>query len=184
MNVLKWKGCVQYDLTKDIGIKIVDFGNACYIDKHFTDNIQTREYRSVEGILRAPYTQSTDLWSLACLVFEMLTNDFLFKPIKDSSRVTADDDHLALIQETLGKLPKKIALGGKDSKQFFNKDGKLINIKSIRPCDMVDIMNRTFRIEKEEAVRIEAFLKPMLDYDIHRRIPAREALSSEWLQSP
>jgi hypothetical protein len=49
----------------------------------------------------------------------MLTNDFLFKPIKDSSRFSADDDHLALITETLGKIPKKIALSGKDSKVHY-----------------------------------------------------------------
>lgn len=58
------------------------------------------------------------MWSLACLVFEMLTNNFLFKPDKHSHKYTADDDHLAQIQETLGKIPKKIALSGKDSKVF------------------------------------------------------------------
>jgi serine/threonine-protein kinase SRPK3 len=28
--------------------KIVDFGNACWVNKHFTDDIQTRQYRSPE----------------------------------------------------------------------------------------------------------------------------------------
>ena len=28
--------------------KIVDFGNACWTHKHFTDDIQTRQYRSPE----------------------------------------------------------------------------------------------------------------------------------------
>ena len=28
--------------------KIVDFGNACWVDKHFTEEIQTRQYRSPE----------------------------------------------------------------------------------------------------------------------------------------
>ncbi len=26
--------------------KLVDFGNACWVDRHFTDDIQTRQYRS------------------------------------------------------------------------------------------------------------------------------------------
>jgi hypothetical protein len=59
------------------------------------------------------------MWSLACLVFEMLTNNFLFKPDKHSNKYSADDDHLALIIETLGKIPKNIALNGKDSKVFY-----------------------------------------------------------------
>ena len=54
-------------------IKIVDFGNACWTNKHFTDNIQTREYRSPEVILGIKYQANTDIWSLACMVFEMLT---------------------------------------------------------------------------------------------------------------
>lgn len=32
----------------DMSSKVVDFGNACWIDKHFTDDIQTRQYRSPE----------------------------------------------------------------------------------------------------------------------------------------
>ena len=31
-----------------MGCKIVDFGNACWTHKHFTDDIQTRQYRSPE----------------------------------------------------------------------------------------------------------------------------------------
>ena len=31
-----------------ISCKIVDFGNACWIHKHFTDDIQTRQYRCPE----------------------------------------------------------------------------------------------------------------------------------------
>jgi serine/threonine-protein kinase SRPK3 len=32
--------------------KIVDFGNACWVNKHFTDDIQTRQYRSPEVSIR------------------------------------------------------------------------------------------------------------------------------------
>ena len=31
-----------------ISCKIVDFGNACWTNKHFTDDIQTRQYRCPE----------------------------------------------------------------------------------------------------------------------------------------
>ncbi len=33
---------------EDVGVKWADFGNACWVDHHFTDNIQTREYRAPE----------------------------------------------------------------------------------------------------------------------------------------
>jgi serine/threonine protein kinase len=31
-----------------MGCKIVDFGNACWTDRQFSDNIQTRQYRAPE----------------------------------------------------------------------------------------------------------------------------------------
>ena len=61
-------------------VKIADLGNACWIDKHFTDDIQTRQYRSPEAIICFPYGPEADIWSLACIVFELATGDLLFKP--------------------------------------------------------------------------------------------------------
>lgn len=40
------------------------------------------------------YDTSTDIWSLACIVFELLTNDYLFKP-KKGKGYGKNDDHLA-----------------------------------------------------------------------------------------
>jgi serine/threonine protein kinase len=63
-----------------IQTKLVDLGNACWVDHHFTSSIQTRQYRSPEAIIVADYDTSTDMWSLACLIFELLTGDYLFDP--------------------------------------------------------------------------------------------------------
>lgn len=49
-------------------VKIADLGNACWIDKHFSNDIQTRQYRSPEAILGAPYDTSADIWSFGCMV--------------------------------------------------------------------------------------------------------------------
>ncbi len=35
---------------------------------HFTDDVQTRQYRSLEVLLGAPYDTSADVWSVACMV--------------------------------------------------------------------------------------------------------------------
>lgn len=89
-----WKDHIKLKLDRDISIKIVDFGNACWTHKHFTDNIQTREYRSPEAILGMSYDTSTDIWSLACVVYELLTNEYLFKPRKGKG-YKKSEDHLA-----------------------------------------------------------------------------------------
>lgn len=54
--------------AKPLQIKIADLGNACWVDRHFTEDIQTRQYRSPEVILGAKWDAGADIWSLACMV--------------------------------------------------------------------------------------------------------------------
>lgn len=51
-----------------ISVKIADLGNACWVNHHFTNDIQTRQYRSPEVILGYKWGASTDVWSMACMV--------------------------------------------------------------------------------------------------------------------
>lgn len=51
-----------------ISVKIADLGNACWVGHHFTNDIQTRQYRSPEVILGAKWGASTDVWSMAAMV--------------------------------------------------------------------------------------------------------------------
>ncbi len=89
-------------IDMQFGIKLVDMGNACYIEKQFSDIIQTRQYRSPEVLIRSDYDESADLWSLACTVFELITGDYLFEP-KKGKKYTKNEDHLALISELIGE---------------------------------------------------------------------------------
>jgi len=60
---------VQFDT---ISVKIADLGNACWVGHHFTNDIQTRQYRSPEVILGAKWGASTDVWSMAAMVSSVL----------------------------------------------------------------------------------------------------------------
>ena len=64
----------------DVKCKLVDFGNACWTYKQFTSDIQTRQYRCPEVLLGSKYSTSADLWSFACICFELVTGDVLFDP--------------------------------------------------------------------------------------------------------
>lgn len=75
-----------------IEVKIADLGNACWVNKHFTDDIQTRQYRSPEVILGSKYNETTDMWSLGCMIFELLTGDFLFDP-QSGDRFSRDEGY-------------------------------------------------------------------------------------------
>ncbi len=181
-KMLCWKDNILIPLDNNLLIKLVDFGNGCWTHKHFTNNIQTREYRSPEVILGIEYRANTDIWSLACMIFEMLTNTFLFKPRKGEN-YEKNDDHLALMIETLGPLPKNMIATGKYSKNYFDKQGELIKIHNIKEYSLKEILHNEFKYEKEVAAEIEGFMLPLLQYDPRKRVDARTALKSPWLWS-
>ena len=167
----------------NLDVKIVDLGNACWTYKQFTSDIQTRQYRSPEVILGAKYGAACDIWSLACVIFELVTGDVLFDP-RSGETHERDDDHLALMMELAGKkMPKKIALGGKRSKDFFNRSCDLRNIKTLKFWTLDRVLVEKYRLDEDEAVELTAFLKPMLDFDPKNRATAEELLKHPWLST-
>ena len=70
------------EIDPSIEVKICDIGTACWFNHHFSTIIQTRQYRSPEVLLGIEYNESSGIWSLACIVFELATGDFLFEPRK------------------------------------------------------------------------------------------------------
>jgi serine/threonine-protein kinase SRPK3 len=167
----------------NLDVKIVDLGNACWTYKQFTSDIQTRQYRSPEVILGTKYGAACDIWSLACVIFELVTGDVLFDP-RSGETHERDDDHLALMMELAGKkMPKKIALGGKRSKDFFNRSCELRNIKNLKFWTLDRVLVEKYRLDEDEAMELTAFLKPMLDFDPKNRATAEELLKHPWLST-
>ncbi|XP_066589980.1 SRSF protein kinase 3-like isoform X2 [Prorops nasuta] len=165
----------------DVEVKIADLGNACWVHKKFTDDIQTRQYRSLEVLLGSGYDTSADIWSTACMAFELATGDYLFEPHsgKDYCR---DEDHLAHIIELLGEIPRRIALSGKNSKQFFNKKGELKHITGLKPWGLYEVLTEKYEWSPSEAREFAEFLTPMLEFDPSMRASAAECLKHPWLQ--
>jgi serine/threonine protein kinase len=164
----------------DVEVKIADLGNACLVNHHFAEIIQTRQYRSLEVILGAGYGTSADIWSTACMVFELATGQCLFEP-QSGRNHTADEDHLACIIELLGKIPRKIAMSGKHSRHFFNWKCELWHIKKLKPTGLFGLLTEAYEWDQLQAQEFTAFLLPMLDYDPNRRATAAECLRHPWL---
>ncbi|KAK5087699.1 serine/threonine protein kinase, CMGC [Lithohypha guttulata] len=145
-----------------ISVKIADLGNACWVGHHFTNDIQTRQYRSPEVILGSKWGASTDVWSMAAMVFELITGDYLFDP-QSGTKYGKDDDHIAQIIELLGAFPKSLCISGKWSQEIFNRKGELRNIHRLRHWALPDVLKEKYHFSSEEATRIAGFLIPMLD---------------------
>lgn len=156
-------------------IKVVDFGNACWVDKHFTEDIQTRQYRAPEVILGASYSTSADIWSVATLLFELATGDFLFDPHSDKD-YDRDEDHLALMMELLGPLPQSLIEKGQYSREFFTRSGELRHIRRLNFWSLRDVLGEKYKLPPEDAVGLAQFLAPMLIFEPAQRATAAEAL--------
>ena len=60
-------------------VKVIDFGSSCYITDQLSSYVQSRSYRAPEVILGLPYGQKVDVWSLGCILAELLSGYVLFQ---------------------------------------------------------------------------------------------------------
>ncbi|XP_027365639.1 serine/threonine-protein kinase SRPK isoform X2 [Abrus precatorius] len=166
----------------DLKCKLVDFGNACWTYKQFTSDIQTRQYRCPEVILGSKYSTSADLWSFACICFELATGDVLFDP-HSGDNFDRDEDHLALMMELLGMMPRKIALGGRYSRDFFNRYGDLRHIRRLRFWPLNKVLVEKYEFSERDANEMTDFLVPILDFVPEKRPTAGQCLLHPWINA-
>ncbi|XP_060653275.1 uncharacterized protein LOC132789342 isoform X1 [Drosophila nasuta] len=167
--------------NSNVRVKIADLGNACYDYHHFTEDIQTRQYRSIEVLLGAPYNYTADIWSTACLAFELATGDYLFDPHAGES-YSRDEDHLAHIVELLGSIPQSVILRGKHGLKYFTSYGSLRNITKLKPWSLLNVLVEKYDWDPVEAKKFSDFLLPMLEYNPVIRASAAECLQHPWLE--
>ncbi|XP_064605128.1 dual specificity tyrosine-phosphorylation-regulated kinase 2-like [Liolophura sinensis] len=98
------------------GIKVIDFGSSCYEHQRIYTYIQSRFYRAPEVILGAKYGMPIDMWSLGCILAELLTGYPLF-PGED------EGDQLACIIEISGMPPQKLLDQSKRARNFISSKG-------------------------------------------------------------
>lgn len=100
-------------------ILIIDFGQSFFLDSPPPDGVGTPwSYRAPEAIFDLKASVHSDVWALACTIFEIRTGEALFE-VSFSDR----DDALLQIVQILGKLPERWWYAWDRRLTYFEEDG-------------------------------------------------------------
>ena len=157
------------------------------LTRQLTKHVVTRWYRAPELILIQPYTSAVDIWSMGCILAELLSMQEgnvagyqdrkpLFPggtcfPLSGEGRLTNDDklDQLSVIFGVIGTPSKEdVAAIGK-ANEYIKSLGKSTG----KPLEKV------FPAADPAALDL---LKKMLQFNPKRRLTAAEALEHEFFQ--
>ena len=167
-------------------VKVADLGNATYSNLHFTNHIQTRQYRAPEIILKhCNWGALADVWSVGCLIFELMTGDYLFDP-QEGLTFTKDEDHLAQIIELLGEFPTEEYLSECElASAYFRDTETLESIPSLKFWSLKKVFIEKYKYNfDDDSVKLACdLILKCLKFDLAERYDCGSLLKHPWFKS-
>ncbi|CAP23045.1 Protein CBR-PMK-1 [Caenorhabditis briggsae] len=153
-------------VNEDCELKILDFGLARQTDSEMTGYVATRWYRAPEIMLNwMHYTQTVDIWSVGCILAELITGKTLFP----------GSDHI-------DQLTRIMSVTGTPDEEFLKKISSEEARNYIR--NLPKMARRDFkRLFAQATPQAIDLLEKMLHLDPDRRPSAKEAMEHEYLQA-
>lgn len=147
-------------------LTIIDFGSSCFMHERIHSYIQSRFYRAPEIVLGVPYDASIDVWSLGCLVFEMITGEVLF-PAEN------EEDLIGLVIELQGMPPQDLLEKAQKKLKIFD-------------CDVIFLSNnREIKPKSRKLVtgnaKIHDFILKCIEWEPEKRLKVDNAILHPWL---
>ncbi|KAI9815853.1 MAG: hypothetical protein M1826_001951 [Phylliscum demangeonii] len=158
--------------------------------------------RAPELILKEPFDQAIDIWSLACVTFNFLTGTRLFcvdGEGRPGDEPDTDDGHLLSMTDILGDLPESLFRKWARTHFYFGPKRKLMNsmvgrswrwrnrapgvLEVYKEKTLEDMFHehRPAHMSEDDEHLCTAFLRDMLQYDPSKRASASELLQHPWL---
>ena len=93
-SVVAHAGHSDYRVPRSLEIRLIDFGGATFEHEHHSRIVNTRQYRAPEVLLGLGWSFPSDMWSVGCILCELLTGELLFATHEDL-------EHLAMMEKVL-----------------------------------------------------------------------------------
>ena len=172
----------ELNRSKNLIVKVADFGNACWIHKHYSSDITTRQYRSPEVLMGYPYGTGVDMFACGVMLFEMATGELPFRPEKNKDPYYRNEDHLTLIYRTAGYIPRHMIKDGKYSDHYFNRrcEFRRHSVDSLEPRPLEDLLRR-YNYTSDDVPVFCDLLMHLLEPDPRQRWTATQAKHHPWL---
>ncbi|PVU92871.1 hypothetical protein BB561_003572 [Smittium simulii] len=161
-------------------LKIIDFGSSCFEHDRVYTYIQSRFYRSPEVILGLPYGLPIDMWSLGCIIYELLTGVPLFPGENEK-------DQLLAISEVLGVPPLHMITNSPRKSEFAEGVYGYPNLYTLKPyvtskglkrvSGSKPLINLILRAQDQ---RFYDFMARILTWDPNLRLKPSEAINHPW----
>ena len=168
-------------------IKLIDFGSTTSEEQYHSTVVSTRHYRAPEIIMGTGWSYPCDLWSVGCIMIELLTGDALFQTHENM-------EHLAMMRKVLGPIPASVLKRASQEtiEKFFCADTSELNWpegakdmeseRAVQAVQPLDILIRE-RFENEEmGTLLRHLLSRLLEYDPETRISAKDALNHSFFR--
>ncbi|ORX69231.1 kinase-like protein, partial [Linderina pennispora] len=173
---------VQTHMLKSTNIRLIDFGSATFDNEYHSQVVSTRHYRAPEIILNLGWSFPCDMWSIGCIIIELLTGEALFQ--------THDNhEHLAMMEVVVGAAPSHIVRATQSDlrSKFFRSDGSVrypppeqprVSQKGVR--SMRALSQIVSPSTNPIYANLHDLLNRLLQFDPRARITAEEACQHQF----
>lgn len=164
----------------NIIVKVGDLGTVLKDKQSF--DIQTRYYRAPEIILKYNCDNKLDVWSVGCLLYELLTGKLLFNPNKTIEN-NRNRCHIYNIVSHFGPIPSELIEKSKKKNIYYRNDNILKGDVTINYIPLTNFIKNTVKnITDDQIIIISHILYKIFAYDPNKRASFSELLTHKFFE--